>query len=400
MYKKMKFLQIKEQLNLDDSFDVFSGRFDLWQKSFDGIRPKFLDPHVIESNARRLRMSQEVINALILAAKDIPDNPAVWAFAWCCHCELFKRDDMPDTKLWNMLPGFENKCWAEMFYAFIFLSGVDYIFDLNDSRGIDREITYDTLADLELWIREHRNRFGRFGFSEQCWINKHFRGLVYALGRLQFELSIFDCDFHVFQNREGEIAILAGDETDFREDGQFNGTNDIFSDNAWRAEFVYDENKVCGSPINVKGNAECKKTTLDLKNWTPVLAKGDKICNVHINASGPLKREHCEHSFHWAKKFFKKHFPDNPQALNCQSWLLDSQLGDYLPDDSNIIQFQNLFSLYPHPKSNDNQMMERVFGRRITNLQHAPQNNSLQKAIIKQMKSGKRFRLGGGLIII
>jgi hypothetical protein len=396
----MKFEQVKEELNLDDSFDVFSDRFDLSQQSFGNTKPEFLNPSVIEKNARKLRMSQEIIDALVLAAKDIPDDPAVWALAWCCHWKLFKQDDLPNTRLWGMLPDFENKPWAEMFYTFIFLSGVDYIFDLNNSRGIDREISYATLADLELWIREHRNRFGRFGFSEQCWLNRHFRGLVYTLGRLQFEINIFDQDFHVFRNNEGRLAILAGDKMEFREDGQFNGTNDIFNDNAWRAEFICSRNKACGSPINMEGNAECKKVTLDLENWTPVLAKGDNICNVHINASGPLKRGLCEHSFNWAKEFFKKHFPDNqPRAFNCASWLLDSQLGYYLPDDSNIIQFQNFFLLYPHPKSNDSQMMERVFGRRVTNLQQAPRNNSLQKSIIKHMEYGKRFHLGGGLIV-
>ena len=35
----------------------------------------------------------------------------------------------------------------------------------------------------------------------------------------------------------------------------------------------------------------------------------------------------------------------------------------------------------------------------FSTIQQAPRNNSLQKSIVKHMKSGKRFHLGGGLIV-
>ena len=395
----MNFEQIKLQLNLDDSFDVFTERFSLSQEGFEGVKPEFLNPVAIEESCRTLKMSQEIIDAVVSAAGDIPDNTAVWALARHCHWLLFKQKDMPDTKPWPMLPGFEGKPWAEMFYAFVFLSGVDYIYELNDSRGIEGDITYHTLCDLEVWIREHHNRFGRFGLSEQGWLKKHFKGQVYSLGRLQFELGQFEFDFHLFENSKMDVIILAGDQMEFRDDGQFNGTNDIYSDTPWRSEYSCNGVTVAGNQIDERGNAAQQKVTLELQEWTQVLQKGDNICKVHIPASGPLKPELCEHSLSQANEFFRVHFADfTPKVFTCDSWLLDAQLADYLKSDSNIIKFQSLFHLYPLANSNDHQIMERVFGKRPEDLAQAPQNNSLQKAVIQHIQNGKYWHLSGGLI--
>ena len=388
------------QLNLNDSFDVFSKNFDLSQEGFDGVKPEFLKPITVEESCRKLEMSQEIVEAVVLAAKDIPDNQAVWALARHCYWLLFEQDDVPNTKAWPMLPEFEGKAWAEMFYAFVFLSGVDYIFELNDSRGVERQITYHTLSDLELWIREHYNRFGRFGLSEQCWLGRLFKGHLYSLGRLQFELGKFDFDFHVFKNKKGNVTILAGDQMEFRDDGQFNGTNGIFCDNTWRAEYSYNGLTVVGNTIDEYGNASQQKVRLDTQDWIQVLRNGDNVCKIHISASGPLKPELCKHSLIRANAFFKTHFADfNPKGFSCDSWLLDIQLADYLKSDSNIINFQSLFNLYPIPDSNDNQTMERVFGKRPKKLAQAPQNNLLQKSIVQHMQNGKHWRHGGGVIV-
>jgi hypothetical protein len=52
----------------------------------------------------------------------------------------------------------------------------------------------------------------------------------------------------------------------------------------------------------------------------------------------------CELSFEAAVDFFKRHLPAEKYRLAvCHSWLLDPQLAEYLPTDSNIIQFQRRF---------------------------------------------------------
>src|SRR3954467_9589912 len=72
---------------------------------------------------------------------------------------------------------------------------------------------------------------------------------------------------------------------------------------------------------------------LDLPPETRTLA-------LHIQESGPLTPEACDASLAEARAFFDRHFPDEAHELvTCGSWLLDPQLAEYLPADSNMVRF-------------------------------------------------------------
>ena len=61
-----------------------------------------------------------------------------------------------------------------------------------------------------------------------------------------------------------------------------------------------------------------------------------------------MTAEACDASFAWAPRFFARHFPeDDYRVATCGSWLLDEQLAEYLPETSNIVQFQRRFRLVP-----------------------------------------------------
>jgi hypothetical protein len=60
------------------------------------------------------------------------------------------------------------------------------------SRGISSDISQATLADLgrNVWI--HRRTHGTFGLETHKWLTLHWRGALYQLGRLQFDLGRID----------------------------------------------------------------------------------------------------------------------------------------------------------------------------------------------------------------
>lgn len=57
------------------------------------------------------------------------------------------------------------------------------------ARGIPEQISRATLADAGRHVRQHRRMYGRSGFAQEGWISIHLRGLLYDLGRLQFNLT-------------------------------------------------------------------------------------------------------------------------------------------------------------------------------------------------------------------
>ncbi|MEQ4207946.1 acyltransferase domain-containing protein [Actinopolymorpha sp. B9G3] len=116
--------------------------------------------------------------------------------------------------------------------------------------------------------------------------------------------------------------------------------------------------------------------------------------SVHIPPVRPLSPTLCDEAFAQASEFFSRHFPEEPVTFfTCESWLLDPQLADYLPETSNIIQFQRRFHLLPvhseaEPPQADGDVAEYVFGRSHRDLDDYPQETTLQRAYVAHLRSG------------
>lgn len=59
----------------------------------------------------------------------------------------------------------------------------------HERRGVPESVSRATFADLGRHVRIARRLFGIRGFTEQHWLQLHLRGLLYDLGRLQFNLD-------------------------------------------------------------------------------------------------------------------------------------------------------------------------------------------------------------------
>ena len=70
----------------------------------------------------------------------------------------------------------------------------------------------------------------------------------------------------------------------------------------------------------------------------------DGTLDVHIPADGRLDIDECRRSLAMAEEFYAKYYPEKQYTyFNCHSWLLDETLKKYLPPDSNIIRFGDMF---------------------------------------------------------
>lgn len=85
------------------------------------------------------------------------------------------------------------------------------------------------------------------------------------------------------------------------------------------------------------------------------------LLSVHIPEMEPMDPHACDESFARAAAFFPHHFPQRPaSAYVCDSWLLDPQLKEYLPATSNIVRFQNRFTLVPAAFYDRDQLTPRI----------------------------------------
>lgn len=73
----------------------------------------------------------------------------------------------------------------------IFVLGylADYALEKNSARGIPREITVDTLKDVNVWFDNYQEEYGKLGLAEFGWLFHHYTGRLFRLGRLQFAVG-------------------------------------------------------------------------------------------------------------------------------------------------------------------------------------------------------------------
>ena len=132
-----------------------------------------------------------------------------------------------------------------------------------------------------------------------------------------------------------------------------------------------------------------------MKHLLPHVPKYFKT-NLHTHSTisdGKLSPEECKLSFAKARDFFDKYFPDFKfERITCHSWLLDSELDKYLPEESNILAFGNLFD---RVQTNESYAIIRyLFRWDITpdNIAYAVANSSLAEKVKREVMRGVKFR--------
>jgi hypothetical protein len=132
-----------------------------------------------------------------------------------------------------------------------------------------------------------------------------------------------------------------------------------------------------------------------------VFDRGGGDLNVHIPAGSPLDPVSSQASFDRAREFFPRHFPEERVAsFGCHSWLLDDQWAQYLPESSNIVQFQRRFAVDPDEPAEpgDNDILQFIFHRTPDGpeispalIDSLPQDTTLQRAFVAHLRAGNHW---------
>ncbi|MCX7804985.1 MAG: acyltransferase domain-containing protein [Planctomycetota bacterium] len=394
--------RVFEAAGIRDGSEPLRERWDEAQAAFSPDRLAFLEPRLLLDSCRAIGIGRDIEEPLLGAAATIRGSAALSRLAWYGRWRLFEADGGPRRvvrKAWPVPPDSAGP-FAGLFWAVVFLSGVPDVFRANRARSIPDDITADTLADIEVWIRENTRRDGRWSFRQLAWANWYFACELYKLGRLQFNFETFRLDMHALRNRrDGRLVVLAGDGMLFRDDGRFHDADRRVEERPWRASFSAGGGAFRGHPISPLGAAEKEAVELAADEWEEVLRMGDPVLGTHIQAGRPMSFEECMESYARALEFFPRHFPERPfRAFACSSWLLDPRYRELLPPSSNIVRFQKELYLLPLPGAHDGETFNRVFGGPVRDLDSAPRDTSLRRAILDFYRAGGRLRDTGSLL--
>ncbi|HUS93033.1 MAG TPA: acyltransferase domain-containing protein [Phycisphaerae bacterium] len=403
MSRPRSFDETMDALALGEQRESWRAGWAEGQATYPPDGPEFLRERFVRETCATLEIPDDVREAVVESLAAFEALPTLKRLAWHCHCVLFGREPGGIEELckaaipWPTRPE-QLPAWGEAFYPAVLLSGGPYMMDLHRRRGVPMDVTRDTTGDLPLWMRHYRERTGRWGLAEAGWLANHFRGRIYKLGRLQFRFEEFAYGFGAFRSAgDGRVVLLAPGGVRFRRDGQFDGAGGARdAEGAWTSTFSDDGGVLRGHPVSSDGRALPRAVELPKATWRPVLQQGDAILGVHIPATGPMSHAACGESFLRAAAFFPEHFPEFAWgAFVCTSWFLDNQFARLLPETSNIRRFQQEVQLFPLPGASDSQTFERVFGGRPADIERAPRDTILRRAIVEHVRAGGHFHAGG-----
>ncbi|GAA4924006.1 acyltransferase domain-containing protein [Streptomyces coeruleoprunus] len=206
-------------------------------------------------------------------------------------------------------------------------------------RAVPDGVSRRTLADLGRHMALHRRSRGNGGLRHPGWLQLHFRGELYQLGRLQFQRDRL-------RSRIGTAVGAAG--------------------------------------LPYRTGDHCLSVHIP-------------------DFLGPLTPAACDASVDRARAFFARHFPEEEYELAiCESWLLDPQLRGRLPRGANVLRFQDRFRLASRedgggePGPGDARVIEFVFGDPGLRPAELAPRTTLERAVVGHLLAGGHWYERGG----
>jgi hypothetical protein len=395
------FTEVVKSLGMGAEAEAWREGWDLSGATYDPNGQPALEESYVRETAAWLRMSPEVVDHLLKGLSQFRDLPALKRVFHHCRYVLFgsgepfpRREAVANS--WPDIPETVH-AYAPVFYIYPYLSAVPMAREMQRRRGIPKEITLDSLDDLELILKRYQKRTGKYAFPLKRWPLGYFDGIMFRLGRMNHRYQQFGRDLHGFRRKsDRRVVILAEDGARFRRDGQYDGTCHVFDDHAWTSVFRQDEKVIRGNPVSATGRALAEAVELPVAEWEPILRQMDYVITMHIPPVGRMDFDAVGDSIRQAMEFQKKYFPEREhKAFICHSWLFDNQFSELLPERSNIRRFQEEVYMYPLYRSGDAGFYQHIFGRRFDKLEEVPTDTSLLKLFVARLRAGEQWHSGG-----
>lgn len=123
---------------------------------------------------------------------------------------------------------------------------------------------------------------------------------------------------------------------------------------------------------------------------------GNAIISLHIPTDAELRQEVLLPSLRSGLRELHRLFPDTAGLpVYCHSWLLSPLLQGFLPEQSNILRFQQLFDIQQDQKPGTGVLLW-VFKNPRLPVEQYPENTSLQRKLKAYFRQGGSFFDGAG----
>ena len=212
-------------------------------------------------------------------------------------------------------------------------------------RGVPEEIILATFRALEGTLAATEARLGRPMFNDSYfgWTQHFLNGVILRIGRLEFHRipSLYGAEFAVFRSDAGEYRLLAVCGT-YDANGRCKKDDAAPEISDITVSYTETETYFEGNAMTAQGTV-CRETVrLSKASWKKVCDPSSPALTVHIPIGPGLTPENVHASYAKALEVMESCYPEfSFPVLHCGSWLMDTQLADMLPAESNMVKFQS-----------------------------------------------------------
>ncbi len=380
-----------EKLNLKPPADCFYNTFLDAEKEYKSSGVFFLEDDFIENVCSVCDCFPDFRNQLKDAAALARNNSDIALYALFVHKAMQDRENFKRHLAEFVFPTGDTADY-DFLPLLIMLPSIPSLYDNLKAHNVPEDIINATMHQYELCIYLFEERFDRPGFDKRYFdhMQLYVDAQVLNIDRLRFQMiESLDSPIIVLENKEKELAVLFNGEN-INSRGMIKGTPpSAENDNCFYAEVKETDDCFIGYRATDKGVISSTPESFPKSEWKVVLKQGDGVISVHIPKNGALTREACEASYQRARQVFKDCYPDfDYKAFHCHTWLFDPQLKEFLPPTSNILNFQEKYTIFPG-ETEGTDVFNFVFKLRFKEYADMPEDTSLQRAIKQHYLNGK-----------
>lgn len=291
----------------------------------------------------------------------------------------------------SCLTGFARDAFGFLFTQMCVLEGRKAL----RSRGVPETYDFDipermTRKQLEKFVKT-----GDINFDDYQWDINFYCCDIFLLDRFYFIPYRWWGSPQAWRNvHTGKvIAVWKGGER-VRRDGQLDGVNGVFDDQAFETVYAETEKAVTANPVSPEGVILREPVTLDKSEWKLALKEDDYLLALHIPGGEGYTTERVRKSCMMALEFYQKYFPEYTYVgFWSESWLYDPGLAKILGPERNISRVQRQFYCYPTMEG------DRMAHKEVRHDPHMAPQSTLEKGMFDAWARGERFHTTGMFLL-
>lgn len=333
---------------------------------------------------------REIIEFISVADEDIK------RFMWLYYYIQFKTNEDFHINIWQLdnwkLPAVWEEKYPGMIKGCVYLAAAENLREWVKQRNLSDAIfkayfgRYKYLADLNV---VSYNTYGLIKLAPFLYMYAKPFGL--AIGRLTYQLTVFNDFCVLYENENGERLFVATDKKNYDKTGH------IVQSGGFTPAFEQNGNVLKAHTFNSKGLLNTYSEEIDLTVYKKVLEPGDKVVTIHIPAGPKLTSELVYASLKDAKKILNENF-EGIKAFVCKTWFIDMGIRDMFSVGSNMRNFAEMFDVISAEDNKNHSIFEHIFVVKPQPLENLVPKNDFQKRFLDRALAGEKLYWAYGVL--